>query len=127
MVALSECRARQLLAGVSSYALQPFSEATLWLVFREALSGRVRCRVLAHLYGPAVCCKLDVTDLEITGRAHLYSALERSVLLPAIMDIRTHPISFASRPWKAVCATTTVGPFPISSIQLADFGGNVAS
>jgi hypothetical protein len=51
-----------------------------------------------------VCCKLDVTDLEMTGLAHLYSALERSVLLPAIMEIRTHPISFASRPWKVVCA-----------------------
>jgi len=86
---------------------------------------------LALLYGPAVCCKLDVTDLEMTGLAHLYSALERSVLLPAIMDIRTHPISFASRPWKAVCATRSQmrrwDRFPISSIQLADFGGNVAS
>src|SRR5262249_44812934 len=30
---------------------------------------------------------------------------ERSELLPAIMDVRTHPISFASRPLKAVCAT----------------------
>ena len=30
---------------------------------------------LAHLYGPAVRCKPDVTDLEMTGLAHLYSAL----------------------------------------------------
>jgi len=45
-----------------------------------------RRSLLALLYGPAVCCKLDVTDLEMTGLAHLYSALERSVLLPAIMD-----------------------------------------
>ena len=30
---------------------------------------------MAHLYGPAVCCKRDVTDLEMTGLAHLYSAL----------------------------------------------------
>jgi hypothetical protein len=30
---------------------------------------------MAHLYGPAVCCKLDVTDLDMTGLAHLYSAL----------------------------------------------------
>ena len=37
-------------------------------------SYRVHPR-LYHLYGPAVCCKLDVTDLEMTGLAHLYSAL----------------------------------------------------
>ena len=30
---------------------------------------------LARLYGPAVRYKLDVTNLEITGLAHLYSAL----------------------------------------------------
>jgi hypothetical protein len=91
----------------------------------------LECRHVAHLYGPAVCCKLDVTDLEITGLAHLYSALQRSVLLLAVMDIRTHPISFASRPWKAVCATRSRmrrwDRFSISSIQLADLGGNLAS
>ncbi len=52
----------------------------------------------------AVCCKLDLTALEMIGLAHLYSALERSGLLLAMMDIRTHPISFTSRPlaWRAV-------------------------
>jgi hypothetical protein len=30
---------------------------------------------VALLYGPAVCCKLDVTDLKMTGLALLYSAL----------------------------------------------------
>jgi hypothetical protein len=40
------------------------------------------CRLLAHLYGPAVRCKPDVTDLEITGLAHLYSALFWSGFAP---------------------------------------------
>ena len=81
---------------------------------------------MAHLYGPAVRCKPNMTDLEIIGLAHLYSALEGSILLPAIMDIRAHPISFASRPCKAVCATRSRmrrrDRFSISSIQLADLG-----
>ena len=68
-------------------------------------------------------------DLEITGLAHLYSALKRSVFLLAIMDIRTHPFSFASGPWKAGCATRSRirrwDRFSISSIQLADLGGNL--
>jgi hypothetical protein len=86
---------------------------------------------MAHLYGPAVCCKLDVTDLEILVSRICIRPFERSLLLPAIMDIRTHPISFASRPWKAVCATRSRmrrwDRFSISSIQLADLGGNPAS
>jgi len=34
------------------------------------------------LYGPAVCCKLDVTDVDMTGLAHLYSALSTERLAP---------------------------------------------
>ena len=30
---------------------------------------------MAHLYGPAVRCKPNITDMEIIGLAHLYSAL----------------------------------------------------
>ena len=41
-----------------------------------------KCLLLALLYGPAVCCKLDVTDLEMTGLAHLYSALSVERLAP---------------------------------------------
>ena len=52
----------------------------------------------------------------------------RRALLPAIMDIRTHPISFASRPGKAGCATRSRmqrwDRFSISSIQLADLDRN---
>jgi hypothetical protein len=33
------------------------------------------CQLMARLYGPAVRCKLDLTDLEVTDLAHLYSAL----------------------------------------------------
>jgi hypothetical protein len=33
-------------------------------------------------------------DLEMIGLALLYPALERALVLPAIMDIRAHPISF---------------------------------
>jgi hypothetical protein len=70
---------------------------------------------MAHLYGPAVRCKPNMTDLEIIGLAHLYSALEWSVLLLAIMDIRARPISFASRPLEGrMChqiADVTVRPF----------------
>ena len=38
-------------------------------------------------------------DLEIIGLAHLYSARLKGVFCSlAIMDIRAHPISFATRP-----------------------------
>ena len=44
----------------------------------------------------------------------------------AIMDIRAHPISFATRPWKAIWVTRSRmrrrDRFSISSIQLADLG-----
>jgi hypothetical protein len=43
--------------------------------------------------------------MEGIGLAHLYPAYERGAYALAIMDIRAHPISFASRPWKAVSAT----------------------
>jgi hypothetical protein len=36
--------------------------------------------------------------METIGLALLYPALEWSVLLLAIMDIRAHPISFSERP-----------------------------
>jgi hypothetical protein len=76
-----------------------------------------------------VRCKLDLSDLEKIGLARLYSALSKGAsYFLAITDIRTHPISFASRPWKAKRATRSrlrrQDPFSISSIQLADHGGN---
>jgi hypothetical protein len=65
-------------------------------------------------------------DLEVFGLAHLYSALLRERLFPAIMEVRTHPISFTSRPWKAIWVTRSRmrrrDRFSISSIQLADLG-----
>jgi hypothetical protein len=41
----------------------------------QMLAGTTGCRLLAHLYGPAVRCKPNMTDQEIIGLAHLYSAL----------------------------------------------------
>jgi hypothetical protein len=48
-----------------------------------------------YLYGPAVCCKPDVSDGGI-GLALLYPA--RELVLLAIMDIRARPFSFSKRP-----------------------------
>src|SRR5262249_49495427 len=62
----------------ASFGSQPCSNGTcigglmtgaIW----NAVNGE--CRLMAHLYGPAVRCKPDMTDQEIIGLAHLYSAL----------------------------------------------------
>ena len=62
------------------------------------------------------------------SRSSVFGPLNGASRSPAIMDIRAHPISFASRPWKAVCATRSRtrrwDRFSISSIQLADLGGS---
>src|SRR5262249_1008659 len=50
------------------------------------------------VYGPGVRCKQDVTDLERLVSLICIRPFERSLLLLAIMDIRTHPILFAARP-----------------------------
>jgi hypothetical protein len=50
-----------------------------------------------YLYGPAVCCKPDVSDGGI-GLAHLYPAMSRALVLLAIMDIRAHPSSLPAMP-----------------------------
>ena len=51
-----------------------------------------------HATSPSVwtrrALQAECDDLEVIGLAHLYSALWREQLLPAIMDIRAHPISF---------------------------------
>jgi hypothetical protein len=79
------------------------------------------------LYGPAVRCKSDVTDLERLVLLICIRPVEWSLLLLAIMGIRTHPISFASRQGRMCHQNTdaTVDRFSISSIQLADLGGNL--
>ena len=59
----------------------------------------------ARLYGPAVRCKLDLAIWRQLVWLICIRPFEGSVLLPAIMDIRAHPISFASRPCKADSAT----------------------
>ena len=60
-------------------------------------------------------CKQDVTDLERLVSLICIRPFERSLLLLAIMDIRTHPISFASRPLEGrMChqiTDATVRPF----------------
>ena len=62
-------------------------------------------------------------DLETIGLALLYPALEWSVWLLAIMDIRAHPISFSKGPGRPLvppdhgCDGETVSPSPQSNSQ----------
>ena len=79
---------------------------------------------MAHLYGPAVRCKPDVSDLEIVGFAHLYSALRREHLAPRppwiSAHIRSHSRQGPGRPDVPPdhgCDGGTVSPFPQSNSQ----------
>jgi hypothetical protein len=60
---------------------------------------------MALLYGPAVRCKLDLTIWRGLVLRFCIRPLLGAASLPAIMDIRAHPISFSDRPLKAASAT----------------------
>ena len=51
-----------------------------------------------YLYGPAVCCKPDVSDGGILVLHICIRPVSRALVLLAIMDIRAHPLSFSKRP-----------------------------
>src|SRR5262249_41061097 len=61
------------------------------------LLQRVRSR-LAHLYGPAVRCKPEVMIWRLLVLRFCIRPLSGAFALLAIMDIRAHLFSFASRP-----------------------------
>ena len=86
---------------------------------------------MALMYGPAVRCKPDVSDLEIVGLLICFRPFEGSILLPGHHGYpHTSDLIRVKALEGRMChqiTDATVGPFPISSIQLADFGGNVAS
>ena len=53
---------------------------------------------MTQLYGPAVCCKPNVTDGDDWSCASVSGPVNGAFMLLAIMDIRAHPISFSERP-----------------------------
>ena len=53
---------------------------------------------LAHLYGPAVRCKPEVMIWRLLVLRFCIRPLSGAFALLAIMDIRAHLFSFASRP-----------------------------
>ena len=53
---------------------------------------------ITYLYGPAVCCKPDVSDGGIGLGLFCIRPVSRALVLLAIMDIRAHPLSFSKRP-----------------------------
>ena len=83
-----------------------------------------------YLYGPAVCCKPDVSDGGI-GLHICIRPVSRALVLLAIMDIRAHPLSFSKRPSEANRFSRSRmrrrDRFSISSIRLADLGSPLSA
>src|SRR5215471_12245234 len=65
---------------------------------RAKLSFSPRCLLMAHLYGPAVRCKPEVMIWRLLVLRFCIRPLSGAFALLAIMDIRAHLFSFASKP-----------------------------
>src|SRR5262249_57040661 len=66
--------------------------------YKVKRAERKRCLFLAHLYGPAVRCKPEVMIWRLLVLRFCIRPLSGAFALLAIMDIRAHLFSFASRP-----------------------------
>ena len=81
-------------AGAVVVCLVPARIDTRWWhdIVRHADETRT------YLYGPAVCCKPDVSEREGLVLHICIRPVVRALVCLAIMDIRAHPLSFSKRP-----------------------------